>query len=489
MQISREATGTEVEASGPLYARLAADLRRQIQGGLFRPGDRLPSVRALRRERRVSVATVVEAYLALEAEGWVTARERSGFFAASPARAATPPPEAQRRLLPPAIVDVSEVAIQVLRRSSDRGLVPLGCASLHPSLLPVARVNRALRRAAAREPLHGAVYDSVEGCVELRRQIARHASLGGVACDPEDLVITSGGLEAVNIALRAVARPGDVVAVESPTYFGILQAVEWLGARAVEVPADPVEGIRLDLLEQVLRRHRPKAVVCMPTCHNPHGSVMTDVAKAALVELVARHDVALVEDDVYGELAHREPRPRTAKSFDRTGHVLLCSSFSKVIAPGLRVGWVDAGRYRARVEVVKSVTSLVTARLPQLALAETLDGGFYERYTRRLRGLLAGQVARYAEAVAASFPDGTRMTRPAGGNLLWVQLPGGADGSAVWRGALAAGIGVMPGEIFSPGGRHRSFVRLSCGAPLDPEIEDAIGVVGRLAAEAVRAAS
>jgi DNA-binding transcriptional MocR family regulator len=487
MQNLARSTGTARSGrpgAPPLYARLAADLRAQIERGVWKAGDRMPSVRALKRVRRVSVATVLEANVTLERDGWVRARERSGFYAAVPPPSTAPRPQVRRLLLPPALVGTGAASVEVLRRTTDAGLVPLGLSGVSPALLPVSRLNRALRAAAAREPYHGARYDHVAGDPELRRQIARHASLScGGPCDPEDVVVTSGGLEALNLALRAIARPGDVVAVESPTYFGILQALESLGVRAVEVPSDCETGIRLDLLERALARHRPKAVVVMTTCHNPHGSTMSDGAKRELVAMTARRGVALVEDDVYGELAHADVRPRTAKSFDEEGLVVLCSSFSKTLAPGLRIGWVDAGRFRARVETVKSFTSLATARLAQLAIADVLATGFFDRHLRSLRRRLAAQTARYAQVIAEAFPEGTRMTRPVGGNVLWIQLPNGADGGAVYRHALAKGIGILPGEIFSSRGRHRSFVRVSCGTPLTPAIVHALETLGRLARE------
>jgi DNA-binding transcriptional MocR family regulator len=354
-------------------------------------------------------------------------------------------------------------------------------SSLGPDLLPTARLNRAIRRAMARDPMHGASYSAVIGVPELRRQLARLLLNAGVSCSPDDIVVTAGGMEALNLAVRTVTAPGDIVAVESPTYFGVLQAIEALGLRAVEVPSHPGTGVDLAALERVIRRYRPKAAIVMTTCHNPLGCVMTDADKEALVALVTRAGIALIEDDVYGELAHRDTRPRPAKAFDRRGHVILCSSISKSLSPGLRVGWVVPGRYRQRAEIVKSVTSRVTSTLPQLGLAELLDTGFYPRFIRRLRHQLADQVARYTAAAEGAFPPGTRISRPAGGTVLWVQLPGRVDGTLLYQRALEHGISIMPGEIFSLGRRHRRFVRVSCAHPWSPRIERGIAELARLA--------
>ncbi len=472
--------------SDPLYVRLAAEFRRQIDGGVLRAGDKLPSIRALKRGRRVSTATVTEAYLRLERDGYVRAQDRSGFYVAQPPARTLPEPHVPNALVPPVPVGISELVAEVLQQTGDAKLVPFGVSTLSSSLLPTARLNRAFRRAATRWPLHSATYGSIRGHMPLRRQLARRALMSGSACDPDDIIVTSGGMDALNLALRAVAAPGDVVAVESPTYFGVLNVLEGLGVRAVEVPADPRSGIDLALLDRTIRRHRVKAVVVMTTCHNPLGSVMSDAAKAELVALTARHDTALIEDGVYAELVYDETYRRPAKAFDRKGLVLFCGSFSKVLAPGLRVGWVEAGRFRDRVEALKGLTSFVTAALPQLAVAELIESGFYDRYVKRLRIRVADQTSRYIQAFSTVFPSGTRMTRPAGGNLVWVQLPNGADGSLLYRRAREQGIGIFPGEIFSAGAKHREFVRVSCGAPWSPAIERAVAALGRLSCELAR---
>ena len=460
-----------------LYRRLAAIVRSQIDRGVLRVGERLPSVRTAQRLHHVSAATASGAYLVLERDGYVEARERSGFYVARLPTADIPATlEAPHT---PARVEVGELISAVLGRADER-LIPLGLSSLGPELLPTARLNRAIRRAMAHEPMHSASYGPVSGLPELRRQLARLLIHSGVTCGADDLIVTAGGLEALNLALRTVSAPGDVIAVESPTYFGVLQAIEALGLRAVEVPSHPRDGVDLALLERAIRRHRAKAAIVMTTCHNPLGCVMSDSSKEALVSLVARMGVALIEDDVYGELAHSDTRPRPAKAFDRTGHVMLCSSASKSLAPGLRVGWIVPGRYQRRAEVMKSVTSRVTSALPQLGLAGLLETGFYPRYIRRVRQQVAQQVTRYAVAVDQLFPAGTRITRPAGGTVLWVQLPGRVDGTTLYRRALEKGISIMPGEIFSLGRRHRRFIRISCAHPWSARIERGLTELARL---------
>lgn len=466
-----------------LYRQLAANLRAQIRHGVFPIGTRLPSVRTLARLHHLNPSTVTEAFLLLEREGFVEARLRSGFYATSPPGRAVPTTVDTGRA--PVQVDVSNLVAEVLRANDER-LVPLGLSTLGPALLPTARLNRALRRAIGRRPAHSASYGSPTGVSELRQEIARLLIYSGVTCSPDEIIITAGGMETLHLALRTVAAPGDVVAVESPTYFGILQAVESNGLKAVEVPSDPRSGIDLDRLEHAIRRHRAKAAIVMTTCHNPLGSVMSDAAKQALVGLVTDCRIALIEDDVYGELAHTAERPRAAKAFDRAGHVMLCSSASKTLAPGLRVGWLAPGRYQLNSELVKSVTSRITSALPQLGLAELLATGFYPRYIRRVRRQLTAQISDYASAIHAHFPVGTRVTQPSGGTVLWVQLPDGSDGTMLYRRALENGISIMPGEVFSLRRRHAQFIRISCAHPWSPRIAHGMTELAQLARRLAR---
>lgn len=462
-----------------LYRQLATTLRGQIDSGVLAAGERMPSIRTLQRLHRVSAATVMQAYVVLEREGCVDARARSGFYVSRPATAAIPATVTVKPSHTPVRVAVGQLISEVLRRDDDR-LIPLGLSTLGPELLPTARLNRALRRAMSRRTSHSASYGSLSGMLELRRQIARLLVSSGVACTADEVLVTAGGMEALQLALRTITKPGDVIAVESPTYFGVLQTVEALGIKAVEVPSHPRHGVDLALLERAIRRPRVKGAIVMTTCHNPLGSVMPDAAKQALVDLMTRNGVALIEDDVYGELVHTPTRPKPAKAFDRNGHVILCSSASKSLAPGLRVGWIVPGRYQLQAELAKSVTARVTSALPQLGLAELLATGFYPRYIRRMRQHVADQVARYSAAAADLFPGSTRITHPSGGMVLWVQLPRRLDGTALYYRAYDRGISIMPGEIFSLGRRHRHFVRISCAHPWSPSIERGMTELGRL---------
>jgi len=300
-----------------------------------------------------------------------------------------------------------------------------------------------------------------------------------------EIVITNGAMEALNLCLQAVTAPGDVVAVESPTFYAALEALERLQLKAVEVATNPRTGIDLDSLTAVLDRHAVKACWFMPSFQNPLGSLMPEENKRALVELLAARGIPMIEDDVYGELYHGARKPAPAKAFDRAGLVMHCGSFSKCLAPGYRVGWVAAGKFARRIERLKLMTSLSAAVPSQQALSHYLGHGGYDRHLRALRHTLAAQQIVALDAVERHFPKGTRCTRPEGGYFLWLELPGEVDGLKLHRLALAQNISLAPGHMFSADHRFTHCLRLNFGHADDPRFNDALRTVGQLATSLV----
>lgn len=464
------------------YEALAADIAASIQRGLLRPGDRLPSVRQASASRKVSPATVFQAYYLLEAQGLIQARERSGYFVTAGVRHLPPEPEAPSQPNEDSTtVDISERVFDILESAMAREVVPLGSAFASPLLFPMDQLARVTAASVQKLDPWASVDDLTPGSARLRRQIALRYLLDGVYVDAEDIVITNGALEALNLCLQAVTRPGDAVLVESPTFYAALQSLERNGLQAIEVPTHPREGIELAALERAILRHGPKACWLMTNFQNPLGSLMPDEKKRELVELLTRHQVPLIEDDVYGELYFGAQRPASAKSFDREGLVMHCSSFSKCLAPGYRIGWAAPGRFTRAVAHHKLTTTLTTAVPTQAALASYLEKGGYDRHLRRLRHSLADQQRLFMQAVAEHFPVGTKVTRPAGGYFLWAELPAGASALDIHRHALALGISVAPGPIFSVQHGYGNCLRLNYGHRWEPRIENAIATLGRLA--------
>jgi DNA-binding transcriptional MocR family regulator len=464
-----------------LYEQVALRITELIDHGTLRPGERVPSVRKCSAQQGVSIATITQAYRLLEDRGLIEARPQSGYYVRVQ-RPMSLEPEISKPAARAVDVSVSELVMQIIRAARDPNLLRLGATLPSMEVFPVKEFNRAMAAVGRRAPLASNSYESPQGHHGLRVQIARRALEAGCMLAPDDIIVTVGATEALNLCLRAVTRPGDVVAIESPTFFGILQIIESLGLRVCEIPTDPREGVCLDELAQRLRTCRIKACVFSPNFSNPLGSCMPEEKKRELVRLLSSRGIPLIEDDIYGNLAFAPGRPKAAKAFDREGWVMLCDSFTKTLSPGARVGWVAPGRFRAQVEFLKFVNTSATASLPQMALAEFLRDGGYDHHLRRIRRYYASQAERMTEAVSRYFPAGTRVTRPAGGMCLWVELPGAADALAVYHRALAIGIGIAPGPIFSAKQRFGNFVRLNCGNPWSEQIENAIRKLAQIIA-------
>jgi DNA-binding transcriptional MocR family regulator len=468
------------ELATTLYKSVAGDISVLIDAGTLLPGDRVPSVRRLSRQKRVSISTVLQAYRLLENRGVIEARPQSGYYVRRHTRtiaepALTNPPKAPRP------VGVHNLVSRVLAAGHDPRVVKLGAAFPGHELMPAAKLQRILSVTARRYPETLTTYSVPPGREELRRQIARHALDWGCSFSSDDVIITNGCMEALNLCLRAVAKPGNIVALESPTYFGVLQIIESLGLKALEIPTHPRDGISLDALTLACEREKVAACIVMSNVSNPLGSIMPESAKKKLVRLLAEHGVPLIEDLVYGDLYFRGSPPRAAKAYDKHGTVMLCSSFSKTLAPGFRMGWVAPGRYYAQIERLKFISSVGNPEVLQLTIAEFLENGGYDRHLRWLRRELAERVESTKRAVCEHFPEGTRVTNPNGGFVVWVELPPGTDSLALYESAMREGISIAPGPMFSASDRYRNCVRLNCGCSWTPVVERALARVGEIA--------
>jgi DNA-binding transcriptional MocR family regulator len=463
-----------------LYVQLAADLAERIEQGLLRVGDRLPGVRELGRQRGLSVATALAAYHQLESSGHIESRPRSGFYVRARVKALIVEPEQSDPAPRPTPVSGQDLVLRLAQVANDPAIVQLGAAVPDPTFLPTRAIERALASAAHHHRVQACAYEFPPGFIGLRRQVARRMAAAGCLLNPDDIIITNGCQEALTIALQTVTRPGDIVALESPTFYGLLQVVEALGLKALEIPTHPRSGLSLKALQLALEQWPVKACVVVPNFSNPLGYCMTDPQKQALVELTRRYQVPLIEDDIYGDLGHRQQRPAIAKGFDTTGNVLYCSSVSKTLSPGLRVGWIAPGRFREQVLYRKYVTNLATPTVPQLAVADLLESGRYDRHLRVMQGEFARAVQRMTAAISRHFPPGTRITRPEGGFVIWVELPGNIDSFALSSRALQAGVSIAPGPIFSATGKYRNFIRLSCACVWGERVERAMLTLGGL---------
>lgn len=473
------------DEGGTRYEQLADEMAQAMRDGLLKPGDRLPSVRQTCERRGISPSTVFQAYGLLETRGLIDARPRSGYYVRAQKRAARAVPQPVQPRAEATAVAVSALAFELLESTRDPAVVPLGSAFPAAHLFPFDALARSGARAMRRLKPSQITTALTAGDAGLRQALRRRYALQGVPLAEDELVITNGAMEALNLCLQAATQPGDVVAVESPTFYAALQALERLNLKAVEVATDPRDGVDLPALAELLTRHKVGACWFMPTLQNPLGALMPPSRKQALVSLLARHGVPLIEDDVYGELYADVRRPPPAKAFDTAGGVLHCASFSKCLAPGYRVGWAAAGRFAPAVQRLKMMSSLSTSLPAQLAIGDFLTQGGYDRHLRQLRAALAAGQQRARRLIERHFPAGTRVTRPQGGYFLWLELPAAVDALVLHHRAMAEGISTAPGVLFSADRRFVHHLRLNVGHPGDPRVDDALRRLGELASSAL----
>ncbi|WP_409311461.1 PLP-dependent aminotransferase family protein [Pectobacterium sp. B1J-3] len=459
------------------YEHLAALLEQRIEQGLYQNGERLPSVRALSAEHGVSISTVQQAYHLLETRRLIMPQPRSGYFVA-PRKAAPPVPELTRPVQRPVEITQWDSVLELFNSRPNNSTFNFGGGTPDIRLSSINPLWKAMNRLCQRRDERVLNYGNMHGSHELREQVARLALDSNCQLTRNDIVITTGCQEALFVAVRAVCEPGDIVAVESPTFPGTLQLLRGLGVKVIEIPTDSVTGISLEALGLALEQWPVKALLLVPNCNNPLGFFMPDTRKKALMTLAQQFDLAIVEDDAYGELAYDYPRPRTVKSFDDDGRVLLCSSFSKTLAPGLRVGWIAPGRYLERVLYMKYISTGYTVPHTQLAVAEFIAQGHYQPHLRRMRAQYKANLQVFTCHVREYFPCGICVSRPQGGFLMWIELPEHFDSLRLNREVKKAGMQIAAGSLFSAAGKYRNCMRLNYALPFTQETAEGLRIMG-----------
>ena len=465
------------------YIDVAERIEKLIENGVLKVGDKLLSVRALSKEQGISLSTAFQSYYHLESKGLIEARPQSGYYVKFSREHTLDLPKCCEPLDDAMPVSVDEMINSVYHDLNNDKLIHFSLGVPSIELLPAAKLNKAVTQAIRESKTSCMGYEHIQGNIALRRQIARQAFNWGGTPSEEDIVVTAGCVEALALCIKAVTKPGDTVAIESPTYFAIFQVMESHGLKVVEIPTDPVTGVDIAYLESAIPRFNIKACLFVNNFNNPLGSCMPDENKKQLVDMLAKKEIPLIEDDIYGEMYFGKTRPKTCKSFDKKGLVLHCSSFSKSLAPGYRIGWIIPGRFKEQVIRLKRMHTVATNTLAQAAIALFLSNGRYELHLRHLRRALHTQSLRYVQAISEYFPDDTLMTRPQGGFVLWVELNKGVDTYKLHKRALKQNIGIAPGQIFSSQARFENCFRMSYGEPWSNRIEEGIRTLGKLVKE------
>ena len=465
-----------------LYREVAEKISSMVDNGTFRPGDRVPSIRELSRQSRVSINTVKVAYSHLEDRCIIEARPQSGYYVCPRLLEIPREPKISEDKISPLEISPSKIVVRIMKDIMNPDKIQFGAAIPDPALVPSDKLSRIIASESRRYRAESASYAIPPGNSRLRSQIARWMIKAGCTLSPDEIMITSGASEAFYLALQAICRPGDTVAVGSPIYFNFVQMFEMLDLKVIEIPNSPTEGFHLKTLEHALKHNKISCCVVVSNFDNPLGSTMSDERKRKLVQLLERADVPLVEDDINGDLSYSEDRPSVAKAWDRSGNVLLCSSFSKTLAPGYRVGWIAPGKYMEKILHRKLVTNIASSSPTQIAVAEFLENGGYTHHLRSIRKIYAAKLGRFIDAIGHCFPTGTRVTRPKGGFALWVELADGVDAVEMYLKAERKKITIAPGRLFSISNKYSNCMRLN-GAFWAEENRWAIEELGQIATE------
>ncbi len=469
-------------SSDHLYLQVAEVLEKMIEEDVLRIGDKLPSVRVLSDEYGISMGTAFQAYYYLEGKGLVESRPKSGYYVRFNYKRY---PDLPKMIQPDPLshdISVKEMIASVYAdiASSNEKIINFALAVPDASLVPTAKLNKSVVHVLRNYKDSCIGYEHTQGNLELRKQICRIAFNWGGKIKPDEVVITNGCLEAITLCIKAVTQPGDTVAVESPNYFGIYQSLESMGLKVVEIASSPVTGLDLDCLQQVMKKSPIKAVVVIPNFNNPLGGCMPDEHKQQLVEIITKHQVPLIEDDIYGELYFGQQRPRTCKYYDTKGWVMHCSSLSKSLAPGYRIGWVIPGKFLEQVKQAKRIQSISSPTLTQAAIAHYLQNGRYEYHLKTMRRALHTQCLRYLQAIIDYFPEGTKVSRPQGGFLLWVQLDKKINSFKLRTEAMKHHISIVPGKLFSANCNYNNCIRISFGKPWTEDADYGLMMLGKM---------
>lgn len=466
--------------SNYLYLQFADRIEKQIKSGVLNVGDKLPSIREVCAETGYSMSTVSKAYYEIESRSLIESRPQSGYYVSNTSSR----PLAQCSSSSP-VLSVDNIEREDLidlvygdMRAKDVTMLSLGFPS--NELLPIAKLNKGMIQAMRSLPNSGTSYEDIQGNLNLRKEIARWSFTWGGSPTEEDIITTPGCVSAISHCLMTLTKPGDTIITESPVYFGVLQLAKSLGLYVMELPTNMTTGIELDAVKKAISTGKVKACVLMSNFSNPSGSMMPNEHKKEIVRLMEFHNIPLIEDDIHGDLYFGSSRPTNCKTYDESGIVLCCSSVSKTLAPGYRVGWVLPGKFKKEILRTKLYHTISSPTITHEVVGDFLKNGRYENHLRKIRQILNHNCNNYINTILESFPAGTKVSQPQGGFFLWVELDKKIDTADFYHLAMKHHISIAPGRIFSFQNQFSNCMRLSFGLPWTNELRQSIQTLGKL---------
>lgn len=462
-----------------LYKQIADGIEQQVKSEILKVGDKLPSLRMICTEKGVSLSTATLSYLELESRGLIESRPRSGYFVSYAHKYFNSVPSVSQPLSARPSDDLQSI-IDIVIKNGPKANMLLSSGVPSVQLLPVARLNKCMVQAMRDLPDSGIGYERL-GNLKLRQQIARRSLSWGGKLQPDTIITTAGCMDAIAFCMQSLTQRGDTIAIESPLYFGIMQLARNLGLNVLELPTNPLTGIDPDALEKAIKKNKIRLCLLVSNFNNPMGSRMPDTHKKAVVKLLEKYNVPLIEDDLYGDLYFGDQRPSTCKSFDESGMVLYCGSFSKTLSAGYRVGWVAPGKFYDKVSRTKNYHSISCNAVAHQAVANFLENERYDNHLRRLRQTLYRNTLLFQRYISEHFPTDTLISRPQGGFHLWVELNKKTDTVELYNKAIRHKISFTPGRMYTLQNQYNNCLRLSTGLPWNEKVAEALQLIGRLA--------
>ncbi|ENV17030.1 aminotransferase-like domain-containing protein [Acinetobacter guillouiae] len=449
--------------------QLAHSLKLLIENGTWKAHEKLPSLRQQVEQSGLSLITVMNAYQELEAQGLIYSKEKSGYFVVE-----------QSSDHPTTLhvinetVEINSIVFKYLKSTQSEHIIPLGSAFPNSQLLYSAKLIQTLGQLARQRRSYEQTPSLPPGNYQLRKIIAQKYAMQGIPTDPSDIVITSGGLDALNLSLQALTQAGDYILLQQTIFYGAWQAAERLGLKVITIPEHPEHGIDLDAFEQAILKYPIKVCLMMLNGQNPIGFTVSDEIKLKLAKLLNQYQIYLIEDDVYEELYYDQKKPLSMKYFDQQNWVLHCSSFSKTLGAGFRIGWVYAGKFSEHIQHTQLMSTLSVNSFIQNALVEYLSHRHYEKHLKTLRSTLQRYKKQYFNYLKTHLPEQCHVNYYPSGYFLWIELPEQVDSNEIYQRMLEHGISVAPSSLFNISNQQNHFIRMNCSFEMNEKIQNAL---------------
>lgn len=462
------------------YEKIIDYIQSAINKGVLKFNGKLPSLRKISTEFDCAISVAMQAYTELEVRGRIYAVEKSGFFVSEQSKHNIPSPQKEKHKLESEISKSNNLTKMVIDLSINKSVVNFGAGVPDQAILPINRLKKSFIKISKEQPQLLSQYSCVNGFEKLRQELAYLMLNKGVNVSSEELIITNGCSEAVAIAIKAVTSAGDTIAIESPVFFGIINILEQLERKVIELPTSPDKGIDLVTLEQLIKNKKVSACIITATFQNPLGHIMPQASKRKLVDLAARYNIPIIEDDLYGECSFNNKNYHPLKYYDYADIVLYCSSFSKTLSPGSRIGWLIPSQYKLQCESIKIAETFGGPVIVQAAMADFLHENGYEYHIKRLRKFISVQTHQVKQFILKYFPSDIKVTNPQGGYFLWIELNKNINTMELFHEAIKNNISIIPGPVFSTSNKYNNCFRISCGSPITEKIEHGIKKLAKM---------